>query len=294
MKKTIFVLISLLCLMLPVSCGAQMPEEEIPVSADTALMGTGVVYCTDGKYLIPVSMETQLGENVPQQLMEGMQTVSREEFGLSALLPESAEVSVILSDRIAKVSITGDPTQMNGDQIVCSAVSSLTQYGGIDAVQFSVNGLSDKFGSVDISQPISEVCLNPAYEIGDLKPFQVYFKNSNGLVIPMTKATDDPSAEVYVKALMTVPKSAPELQSLFPEGTKLNSAVLSDDGTLSLDFSGELYGIAAMPEAEEALISAINATCLQLEGVKRVDIFAEGVEYITDAPSVSVFANSLS
>ena len=280
--------------MLMVSCGAQMPEEEIPVSADTALTGTGVVYCTDGKYLIPVSMETQLGENVPQQLMEGMQTVSREELGLSALLPETAEVSVTLSDRIAKVSITGDPTQMDGEQIVCSAVSSLTEFGGIDAVQFSVNGLSEDFGGVDISAPISQVTLNPAYDIGDLKPFQVFFRNEKDLVIPMTKATDSPSAEVYIKALMTVPKGAKGLRSLFPEGTRLNSAVLTDDGTLSLDFSGEFYGVAALPEEEEALLSAISSTCLQLDGVKRIALYVGGTEYISGKPAVSVFANSLS
>lgn len=293
MKKTFLPFFALLCAVFLTACGTQMPKEEIPVSVDTSLMGVGVIYCTDGKYLIPVSTQTRLGENVPEQLVRSMQTISDESLGLTALIPENASVSVTQEGSIAKVSITGNPAEMDGDRIVCSIVNTLTQYGGIDAVSFSVNGISDKFGSTDISQPISESCLNPAYEIDDLKPFQVYFQNADGLVIPMTKATSTPSAEVYVKALMTVPKGAKDLTSLFPEDTRLNSAVLTEDGTLSLDFSSEFYGISALPDSEEQLLSSIDATCRQLDGVKRTAIYVDGIEYVSREHAVSVF-NTLS
>jgi len=290
LKKALVFILTIISTLLFCSCTAQMPDEEIPVSADTSLTRTGFVYCTDGKYLVPVRIETQLGENTAQQLAACMQNTSADMYGLSSIVPNGAEISVIQEENIAKVSITGDVSQMDGEKIICSVVNTLTQCGGIDAVSFSVNGLSDTFGGVDITEPIGEYCINPAYEIGDLEPFRVFFQNDAGLVIPMTKATNAPSAEVYIKALMTVPDSASELTSLFPADTKLNSAVLAD-GTLSLDFSGEFYGISATPQAEENLISAINSTCRQLDGVESVRIYVDGIEYASRENAAEVFAN---
>lgn len=289
----LFVLACLITCTLLSGCGAEMPEEEIPVSADTALTRAGVVYCSDGTHLVPVSVSTDLGEDTPQQLVASLQGISDEALGLSSVLPASAAITVSQEGNIAKVAITGDTAEMDAEQIVCAVVNTLTQCGGIDAVSFSVNGLSENFGAVDISQPISEYCLNPAYKIGDHEAFQVFFQNENGLTVPVTKETSDPSAEVFIKAMMNVPEKYPELSGLFPAGTKLNSAVLAD-GTLSLDFSGEFYGLSAMPAAEKTLLTAIDTTCRQLEGVERIAVYVDGVEYISQEKAVSVFANDLS
>ncbi|MBR4078596.1 MAG: GerMN domain-containing protein, partial [Christensenellaceae bacterium] len=278
----------LILLVLPLtSCGSAMPEEEIPVSADASLTRSGVVYCSDGTHLVPVNVTTNLSEDTPQQLLTSLQTFSSESAELSSVMPEGSSLAVSQDGTTANVSITGETAEMDAEQIVCSVVNTLTQCGSIDSVCFSVNGLSDKFGTVDISQPISEACLNPAYSIGEHEAFQVFFRNKNGLTVPVTKETSDPSAEVFIKAMMNVPEKYPELSSLFPAGTKLNSAALTD-GTLTLDFSGEFYGVSALPADEAALLTAIDATCRQLDGVNRTVISVDGVEYIAQEKTASV------
>ena len=291
-RMVLLIFTAMLCLLLA-ACGASMPDEEIPVSADSSLSRTGVVYCTDGEHLVPVSVTTQLSDDTAQQLTASLMSVSSDSLGLSSVLPADAAVSVSCEDHIAGVTITGSTEKMNAEQVVCAVVNTLTQCGNIDAVQFSVNGLSETFGNVDITEPISEACLNPAYEIGEHEAFQVFFQNENGLTVPVTKETSNPSAETYIKAMMNVPEKYPELSGLFPTGTKLNSAVITA-GTLSLDFSSEFYGLSAMPEAEKTLLTAIDTTCRQLEGVERIAIYVDGVEYIAQEKTVSVFANDIS
>ncbi len=289
MKKPFLLIFCLMLLsLLLAGCGSAMPEEEIPVSVDASLTRSGVVYCTDGTHLIPVNVTTDLSEDTPQQLLNSLQSFSADAAGLRSVMPAGTALTVSQDGRTAKVAITGETAEMDAEQIVCSVVNTLTACGGIDSVSFSVNGLSEKFGTVDISQPISEACLNPAYSIGDHEAFQVFFRSKNGLTVPVTKETSDPSAEVFIKAMMNVPEKYPELSSLFPAGTRLNSAVLTD-GTLSLDFSGEFYGVSALPAEETALLAAIDATCRQLEGVNRTVISVDGVEYIAQEKPVTVF-----
>lgn len=50
------------------------------------------------------------------------------------------------------------------------------------------------------------MCINPAYDIGNLTPFEVYYElGDTDYVVPITKAAKKVTADVAVNAMMKVP-----------------------------------------------------------------------------------------
>ena len=301
MKKICVLLVA--CLFLLCGCGTQsMPEEEIPVSAEGAYYRTGAAYYNvDGK-LVPIHVTAEWGDNVAQSFAEQLKNVSAElsQMGVSAAIPEDAVLHVTTENGHAAVDIANVSEEMSQTDttLMLDAVSAtLMQFEGITSVSFTINGNSETFGKMDISQPVSSVMLNPAYHIGDYSPFTVYYQTGTGLVLPVTKETANPCAEVYVNAMLAAPSDS-SLNCLFPAGTKLNSSSLTD-GVLSLDFSSEFYGVSALADAEDNLLNGLWMTCSQLEGVDSIKVSVDGVDYttvsgISESSSLqSVFANQV-
>ena len=269
-------IIAALLLLLTGCAAGGMPEEELPVNAEGAVINECAVYMDRGGYLVPVTTYPEWGEmyeSISETLKTGLP-------GAEGVIPNEAGVTITAENGTASVRLTGVPEMEKeaAGRMINAVSATLLQFDGISSVSFEINGSTDSFCGNDISQAVSNVYLNPAYDLGDYEPFTVWYKTTDGLMLPVTKEAPEPSASVLVNAMIKEPKDKEQLESLFPTGTVLNSASI-DGGTLSLDFNNEFYAAAATPGGEELLLTGINLTCSQLEGIEDVKITVNGAEY---------------
>lgn len=296
-------LVALFCL---VGCGDVPPEEEIPVGEDALMRDSVVYYEQEDGYLVPVMVQaawsSDIAETLVSQLTTSETAFELEEAGLTGLLPSDTQVNVSLEDATATVSLESaslaDVEKDKAKNIVSAIVNTLGQFPAIEQVQFQVNGATDVFGEVDISEAFSSVDLNPAYANDEgYTPLTVYYKTvDSGLLTPVTKYAANLTPEVLVKALVREPKDTDALMSLFPEGTQVLGVDLADDGVLTVDFSKELLSVSESKEKEEKLLTGIILTCQQLEGVEQVNITVEGEPYtgpLEATMAQAVFGNEL-
>ena len=298
-KRIISAFAVLAALLLAVcSCTSSQPEEEMPVDAE--LTRDCVVFYESQGCLVPVSVQTVWSENTLDELYAQL-CASPEELegtGLNSVLPADTLIETSVEDKTATVHISAPSidslTSSQARNIATAAVNTATQFQGIEGVSLVFNGSSEKLGGVDISQVMCAQCINPAYDIGDLTPFEVYYQlGESDYVVPVTKAAREVTADVAVRAMMKAPEGR-DVSPLFPEGTELLSAEL-DNGVLTLNFSSEFSEIEESPEKQKRLLGGLISMLKQLEGVNDIQILVEGAPFdYSAAPSKGVFANSLS
>lgn len=292
----LFALISALCIFI-CSCTSSPPEEQMPVDAD--LSCSCVVFYESQGCLVPVNVKTVWSENTLDELYAQLCAAPAEldGTGLNAILPADTLIETSVEDKIASVHISAPSidslTANQARNIATAAVNTATQFDGIEGVSLVFNGSSEKLGGVDISKVMCAQCINPAYDIGDLTPFEVYYQLGDGdYVVPVTKAARKLSADVAVKAMMKAPEGK-DVKPLFPDGTELLSAEL-DGGVLTLNFSSEFSKIEESPEKQKQLLGSLVSMLKQLEGVNDIQILVEGVPFNYNAPTTAgVFANTL-
>ncbi len=259
-----------------------LPEEEIPVSAEAAMNIEYASYREENGYLVPTGKSASWG---------GLLGSVEDALKSGGVLPTDAETEITVDEGHAKVKITCDgaldaaalKTATDG------TAATLLQFEGIEDVSFTVNG------EEIFSEPINRVYLNPAYPIGDYKPFTVWYKTDNSELVPVTKEAPEKDAVTVIRAMMNEPKDTEKLSVLFPEGTKLNSAVTDENGVLHLDFSDELYNVFTEPYGEKLLMQGINMACSEIDGVNDVKVSIDGVEFMSEftfsKTAATVFAN---
>ncbi|MBQ4061650.1 MAG: GerMN domain-containing protein [Christensenellaceae bacterium] len=291
MRKLLFML-AVLIFALTGCANGEMPEEEIPVSAEDAMTLECAVYLDGGGHLVPMKVTSGWSD----MYSDIVSVLKNGQSGKSGVIPESADVDITLKDRTAHVAISNMPeTDKESAKLMADATAAtLLQFGGIDAVSFEINGSTDFLGD-KMTSPVTNVYLNPAYSIGDYKPFTVWYKSADNMLVPVTKEAPELKADVVVKAMMSELKNNSELSSLFPENTALKGVSVSGD-TLMLDFSEELYSIGAFPQSEKLFFQALSMTCSQIEGIENVKVFINGTEYLSeysfDNTVTSVFSNA--
>lgn len=303
-KRSVLVGVSLVCAILLSSCGDAMPKEEIPVNANPYARSSVVYYEAMGANLAPVSVEEPWGPDMAQSLANRLiaheQTqFELEEVGLTALLPSGTEIDVTVEDGLAVANIESGwlegITAKRSQNIVTAMVNTLCDLPNVDSVQLSLNGKSDKLGTIDISKPFEQQVINPQYEANGMTPFSVYYKTcDSGLLVPVTKYLKVLTPEQVVQALIREPMDSDSLMSLFPEGTGLISAAIDQSGVLTVNFTKELLEVADDPEMENKLLTGIALTCKQLEGVSSVKVCVDGQEYRGSLePVIATFGNRI-
>lgn len=284
-------------LLLAAGCSSEMPEEEMPVSGDPYERTSVVYYEQDAGYLVPVYVSEPWSDDIAEVLLEQMVAsdalqVQLEEVGLSALLPADTQVSVSMDEGLATVNLQSgwlsEVSAKRGANIVCAVVNTMKQFPAVEQVQLQVNGVSETFGETDISQPVASMDLNPAYDQDEgFSPLTVFYKTADsGLLVPVTKYSPDIDPTVVLNAMLKEHKDS-ALMTLFPEGTELLSAELSEDGVLTVDFSQEFSAISTSQDKEQKLLSAIDFACQQVDGVEDVVVTVEGEPYESSAATMS-------
>lgn len=298
MYKKIILVFTIAIIFLLTGCRAAQPEEEMPVNSD--VLRECIIYFQCDDCLVPVSVEEVWNENILNELYSQM-CLSDSELAFSELtpiLPHDTEITAKVEDQIASVEIYSPSieslTATESENIVTAVVNTATQFNGIVGVQMVFNGSSDKLGSVDISDIMEKRSINPAYDIGELNAFEVYYQlGDTDYIIPVTKEAANLTPLTAINAMMKEPKNK-NMRSLFPEGTKLLSADLNS-GTLTLNFSKEFSAIESSPEKQCKLLLGMLTMLYDLEGVNEVHILIEGQELNTNyIEAKSAFANEMS
>ena len=297
MPKRIILIVAAMLMLTLTGCREVQPEEEMPVSAD--MTRECVVYFSAEDNLVPVSVEEAWSEDTLNMLYAQMclSDAQLEGTGLSSVLPSDTEIFAKVEDQTATVEVYSPSidslTSTQSENIVTAVVNTATQFGGINGVQLVFNGSSERLGSVDISGILSERSINPAYDIGDLNAFQVYYQlGDTDYIIPVTKAAREVTAEVAVNAMMKEPQGK-DVKSLFPQGTKLLSAEL-ENGVLTLNFSKEFSNISTSPNEEKKLLTGLFAMLSSLDGVDEISILVEGSPYdISSLTAKPTFGNDI-
>lgn len=155
-----------------------------------------------------------------------------------------------------------------------------------------MNGESGSLGSTDLSQPIASMALNPQYDQDGMEPITVYYQTvDSGLLVPVTKYSPHPTAEIVVNAAIKEPRDSASLMSIFPEGTALRSATLGEDGILTVDFNKNLESAGEVHA--QKVMTALRTSLGGLEGVKGVEVTLEGEPWGPAMETQSVFANHI-
>ena len=294
LKKIILILAGVL--LAACGCTAEAPEEEMPVDYD--LSRDCVVFYEAEDCLVPVSVEETWNDEILDNLYSRMcaSETELEGTGLSSVLPSDTQIDTTVKDKIATVEIYAPSIESlsatQAQNIATAAVNTAMQFDGIDGVELVFNGSSEKLGGVDISELMDEMCINPAYDIGNLTPFEVYYQlGDTDYIVPITKATNNLTADVAVNAMMNIPEGK-DVKSLFPSGTELLSADLSG-GILTLNFSQELSELEESPEKQQKLIDNLINMLTQLKGINEVQILVEGMpfEFKADQKAAGAFGN---
>lgn len=304
MKNGIAALLISAGLLLAVSgCAANQPEEQIPVSGKSDKRESVVYYEQADGYLVPVSVETDWGDDMLEGLLgymvAGEQTNhALEESGLSAMLPADTVIAADFQDGTAMVDIQSgrlaDMSEKRSENIVAAVVSTACQFDSVDAVQIRLNGEANKLGTVDISEPFENIDVNPAYAQDEgFSPVKVYYKTvDTGLMVPVTKYAPNPDASTVVRAMMKK-HSDSELMTLLPEGVELISVETDSDGVVTVNFSKEILELNKSSEKEEKFFKGLRSALMNLEGVTDVVVLADGELYDCQVDTETVFGNKI-
>lgn len=199
---------------------------------------------------------------------------------LCPVLPTDCAFNVSVKNGTANIDINcpsvNSLTEGKAKNIVSSVTAVATQFNGINSVNLSFNGNAKKLGATDISLPLENAQLNPAYDLGSLSPFTVYYSlKDSEYVVPVTKAARTIDAKTVVEAMIKEPKDK-KYVSLFPSGTKLLSAEVKD-GSLILNFSKELSSLNEYaPKSAKLLFKTLSYALNGLSGIDKAQILAEG------------------
>ena len=295
MKKTaVFALLIAFALLLCASCVKKLPEEQMPVFSE--LSSFTVCYEAEDK-LVPISVNEKWDPDILSTLLKKLcvSSAELENTGLCPVLPTDCAFNVSVKNGTANIDINcpsiDSLTEGKAKNIVSSVTAVATQFSGINSVNLSFNGNAKKLGATDISLPLENAQLNPAYDLGSLSPFTVYYSlKDSEYVVPVTKAARTIDAKTVVEAMIKEPKDK-KYVSLFPSGTKLLSAEVKD-GSLILNFSKELSSLNDTPEKRELLFKTLSYALNGLSGIDKAQILAEG-KSVCEIPVLSgVFSNN--
>lgn len=141
--------------------------------------------------------------------------------------------------------------------------------------------------TVNDQQSLSEVM---AVQPENARPTVMYYKDSDNLLVPVMRYIPKSElgiAKATLSALIYSAETAEDLKQTglkpsLPMGTKINGAVIKDNGHAIVDFSKEFMNFTTK-EAEEIGIKAVVYTLTEFANVKTVEIRVDG-KTITELP----------
>lgn len=142
--------------------------------------------------------------------------------------------------------------------------------------------------TVNEQESLSEVA---AVQPENARPTVMYYKDSDNLLVPVMRYVPKSElgiAKATLSAMVYSGEKADDLKPTglkpsLPMGTKINGAVIKDNGHAIVDFSKEFLSFSSK-EAEEAGVKAVVYTLTEFSNVKTVEIRVDG-KTITELPN---------
>jgi germination protein M len=245
-------------------------------------------YRDSGGYIVPVArtLWTKLdtaSEVVYLQQRNAYNSSALEPLGLTPILHRTLDYDVDVVDGIARVDIakkTWTPENAREErEMVDCIVNALCALDGIEGVSFMLDGrpaLKLTKGT-DVSGVQKARPLNVLGE-GKAACTLYYLSPQSELILPVTLQYKTRPGLAQALNAMIAPNADYGLQSVFPDGTALKGANVTN-GVARLDFSREFSLLCEHPELEARVLVALNSVCRDLGGATQMMITVEGTPY---------------
>lgn len=145
-------------------------------------------------------------------------------------------------------------------------------------------------------ESLSEVM---AVQPDDARPTVMYYKDGEDLLVPVMRYISKSELGIAKSTLSALVYSGENASNLkptglmpsLPMGTKINGAVIKENGHAIIDFSQEFMNFSTQ-KAEELGVKAVVYTLTEFDNVKTVEIRVDG-KIITELPQGTKFGKSI-
>ncbi|MBP3940304.1 MAG: GerMN domain-containing protein [Christensenellaceae bacterium] len=226
---------------------------------------TTVSHVTESGYLVPVSKNIALSDEMAKEALSSLiignaEESSLTEAGICPMIPKSSRFELAIAEKNAYLNLVLKEV-LSEEKLSFSAkaaAETLLAFPGIEEVNFSVNG--EKFyGALDFSESYRK----ETYTLPQL----VY--RAEKMVVPVASTLETSDSKAVFDAL----KNAPEgLASLLPVDAEFLSEFIEKD-TLYIDLEGS-FGSFSGEELEK--ICAAIAPCFMRENTRNIAFIWRG------------------
>gem|GEM_PF-607900 len=268
-------------------------------------VSTVVYYQDNNGYLVPVM------KNIPNQPGIAKATLSMmvqspandmdaARLGLRTILPEGTKIDLDITDKVARIDLSGEVAKLPDAQselnMVSAVVQTLTEFPTVDTVRFLVDGKkTDKLAhGTSVAGDFTRGYLNLESASNGLTPdvaktVMLYFPgDATSLIVPVTRMVyGKADINTAVMELAKGPSSISPLDGVLPTGTGL-LGVENDGGKVTVNFTKEFINLAENTDGGRQALRALVLTCSQFDGVKSVAVNVEGEPYDTGAHTLSI------
>ncbi|MBQ9832896.1 MAG: GerMN domain-containing protein [Clostridia bacterium] len=298
MKKFICVMLIFCICILSLSCKSSVPVQELTEHADdsasdSAYRRTVLYYATEDGMMVPVMKKIPWEEGIGKAALSYLVSnydndLSASKLGVATVIPQGTEVDLKIEDTNAVVTLINLPEQSKDAQknMITAIVNTLTEFASIKTVTIIADGntLLKETSKLMLNVEDSDVSVSS----GSAHHMTLYFPNQQAsLNVPITRYCEsEPTFEKAVEELVNGPENE-NLLNCFPEGTKLNSAKISEN-TAVVDLSSEFAQVSDTDGLMSACYECLYLTASEYAVIYDVEVRIDG--NTCDLSSVSVFA----
>lgn len=291
--------------------GTEGESQSSVQETQTAQKVSTIVYYQDNEgYLVPVMCSVPKEDGIAKATLALMvkntaNDMQAARLGLRTVLPENTQIDLDISGGLAKIDLSREVLNLPDAgaelNMVDAVVGALTEFDTVKEVAFLIGGeemetlthgtkISGRFTRGDINLEASEDVVN----VSDSNPVTLYFPSEVGtVVVPVTRMVySKPDINTAVLELAKGPSDLGALESVVPPGCGLID-VSVENGVAKLNFTKEFAELALNSDGGRMALKALVLTCVQFDGVEKVEIYVEGEQYDPgkDTLSVPTFAN---
>lgn len=288
------------------------PEStDLPTSAGEGNTVSTIVYYQDNNgYLVPVMKKIPNEPGIAKATLSMMvqspaNDMEAARLGLRTIFPEGTNIDLDISDKVARIDLSGEianlPDAESELNMVSAVVQTLTEFPTVETVRFLVDGQKADalVHGTSIAGDFTRGILNLESASSGITPDEaqtvtLYFPgDANSIVVPVTRMVyGTPDINTAVLEFAKGPSESSPLDDALPSGTGLISVTHEGD-KVTVNFTKEFINLAEQTDGGRLALRALVLTCSQFDDVKSVEVQVEGEPYDTGLNTLSIptFAN---
>lgn len=292
-------------------CGGKPPDDEqtntLPRQQDDANTRRTVLYFRDASgYIVPVMKRIPIEEGIAKAALKCLVAGTDEDIalaamGISAPIPAGTEIDLDIASGRATVNLKMSQKcedKAAEEAMLASVANTLLEFATVDKVAVQINGqVVKKLPNGAAVQDIYDAQLlniEPVGAPGSMEgKLQLCYSNEAGrMLVPVYRVAGENVSLANTLAEMMQPAGDTGLVSVFPPSCDVLGVTVSDDGTATIEFSGEFTSISDTPSMETMALRAVGTICKQFHGVKDFKIIAGGKVFEPTVSTASMAVGS--